>query len=87
MSDFARLETHDGLQVLAFVEAKSNDDDEYGPCLVTRCDPSISIVITNGPWPDDDAGWSAAEAALAALDLSKFASDAVAFAKDRFGQS
>ena len=49
MSDFARLETHDGLQVLCFVKATENDD-KYGPCVITRCDPSVSVDITEGPW-------------------------------------
>lgn len=73
MSNFARLEIHDGLQVLCRVEAKSNENGEYGPCVVTRCDPSFTFEITEGPWPDDEDGWDAAEATLARKDLAKFA--------------
>lgn len=74
MSDFARLETHDGLQVLAFIEAKDQGENgEYGPCLIRRCDPSISVTTTLGPWSDDDEGWDAAEAALRNMDMAEYA--------------
>ncbi|MEO1024052.1 MAG: hypothetical protein AAFX07_00680 [Pseudomonadota bacterium] len=74
--DFARLERHDGLQVLSFVEARDGDDGKYGPCLVTRCDPSSSVAVTEGPWPADDDGWDIAEKALATKDLAAFAKSA-----------
>ena len=73
MADFARLEKHDGLQVLAYIEARDGDDGTYGPCLVRRCDPSISVTATLGPWSDDDAGWDAAETALAQMDMAEYA--------------
>ena len=62
MTDFARLETHHGLQVLSRVEAITTDDDRYGPAVITRCDPSVSIEIKQGPFADTDDGWTEAEA-------------------------
>jgi hypothetical protein len=79
MSDFARLEKHYDVQVLSFIEARDGDNGKYGPCLITRCDPSISITYIEGPWPDDEDGWDAAEKALAEKDLEEFVKNAPDF--------
>jgi hypothetical protein len=81
MTKFARLEEHDGMQVLAFTEAMAGEEGAYGPCLVQRCDPSVSVTLTAGPWADDEAGWDAAEAALASFDMAAFASKAKSMVK------
>ncbi|WP_226783155.1 hypothetical protein [Oceaniglobus trochenteri] len=81
MNDFARLETHEGLQVLSRIEAKQGSNGEYGPHLITRCDPSVTVEIHEGPWSDDDDGWDAAEKALAQKDLASFARSSVAACK------
>lgn len=73
MEDFARLERHDGLQVLARLEEGEGDDGRYGPILVTRCDPSVTIEVKAGPWSDDDEGWDKATEALKGQDLARFA--------------
>jgi hypothetical protein len=86
MTDFARLETHHGLQVLSRVEAITTDDDRYGPAVITRCDPSVSIEIKQGPFADTDDGWTEAEALMAELDLALFASGAIQMA-GRFATS
>ena len=77
MGDFARLEVHGGLQVLTRVEAKDVDDRGYGPCVVTRCDPTVTMEVTEGPWPDTPSGWNEAEAVMKAKNLEEFASTAV----------
>ena len=76
MKDFARLERHEGLQVLVRIEAKNDDDGNYGPCVVARCDPSVTIEIASGPYSDDEAGWSDAQKRLEGFDLQKYARDA-----------
>ena len=85
MPNFARLESHDGHQVLARIEAKDGENGEYGPCVVLRCDPSITIEITYGPWPDDETGWDAAKEFMAGYDMGNFAQSAVKMA-NRFFQ-
>ena len=80
MTDFARLETHHGLQVLSRVEAITTDDDRYGPAVITRCDPSLTIEITEGPFSDSDEGWTNAEKLMAALNLAEFAKGAIEMA-------
>lgn len=82
MSDFARLEKHHGLQVLSFVAGSETESSKYGPCVFTRCDPSITVEITEGPFSDDEAGWNAAEAHLAKKDLAKFVLSAIELTKD-----
>ena len=81
MPNFARLETHQDLQVLTRVETKDVGGKGYGPCLITRCDPSITVEVTEGPWSDDETGWDKAEAALVAKDLAEFAKGAKGMAE------
>ncbi|MEM6354081.1 MAG: hypothetical protein AAF844_00150 [Pseudomonadota bacterium] len=76
MADFARLEVHDGLQVLCFIESDEGSDGSYGPCVTTRCDPSVSVAFKEGPWPDTEQGWDDAQAAFRGKDLAVFASNA-----------
>ena len=68
----ARLEVHDGLQVLARIEAKEGDYGQYGPCVIVRCDPSVSVEVTEGPFADDEDGWNAADDLLKKFDLAAF---------------
>ena len=76
MTKFARLEEHHGLQVLCRIEAMDTDAGNYGPHVLTRCDPNASIETKEGCWSDDDEGWDAAEKFMAGKDLSKFAQEA-----------
>ncbi len=69
---FARLEFHENMQVLSYIEAREIDG-VYGPCLITRCDPSVQMFMLEGPLPDTEAGWNAADAALKFIDLAEFA--------------
>lgn len=82
---FARLEIHDGLQVLCQVKEGHNDDGEYGPMIVTRCDPNVIFETTEGPWADTADGWEAAEQALREKDLAEFVQAARKFC-DRFSK-
>lgn len=82
MPDFARLETHDGLQVLCMIDPRETDAGEYGPCVVTRCHPSFVVSMTKGPFPDTEEGWAAAEKILAEKDLAAFAVEARAMAEN-----
>lgn len=86
MTNFARLETHHGLQVLCRVEAITSDNGLYGPAVITRCDPSISIEIKEGPFADSDEGWTDAEKIMAAMDLAEFSAGAIQIAA-RFATS
>ena len=81
MSDFARLETHEGLQVLCRVEATTTDEGTYGPAVFTRCDTNVSVETKEGVWSDDDEGWDIAESFMAGKDLSAFAKSAIEMTK------
>lgn len=65
---FAKLETINGLQILA--ELVESDD---GPKVRFRRDDGIICQVTLGPWPDTPEGWDKAEDALAKADMSFFA--------------
>lgn len=75
MNKFARLEEHNGLQVLARISAE-NRDGKYGPCLITCCDTGMLVEFCYGPFSDDDEGWIQAEDALESIDLAKVAEEA-----------
>ena len=82
MTKFARLEEHHSLQVLCRVEAMETDSGNYGPHVLTRCDPNVSVETKMGCWTDDDEGWNAAEKYMAEKDLSKFALEAIEMTKE-----
>lgn len=67
-NNFARLETINGLQVLAEI---MNGED--GPHIRLRRDNEVSCEASLGPWPDTEEGWDKAEAALERADLTKAA--------------
>ena len=69
---FARLECHENMQVLSFIEAREIDG-VYGPCIITRSDPSVQRIMLQGPLSDTEEGWSAAYAVLSSIDLAEFA--------------
>ena len=81
---FARLEEHDGMQVLARKEQLSNDAGDYGPCVVVRCDPSHTVEMTYGPWTDDKDGDAAADDFFDNYDLAAFAAEAKTLMADMF---
>jgi hypothetical protein len=82
---FARLEVHEGSQVLCFVEGDEAGGD-YGPFLITRCDVGLTVKVTEGPWPGTEDGWSAAEKALKDKDLKRFAMSAISAVKNFKGK-
>jgi hypothetical protein len=66
--NFARLETINGLQVLA--ELVCGDD---GPKIRVRRDDGVSCEITIGPWLDTEDGWKRAETALEKANMHALA--------------
>ena len=43
VDDFARLERHDGHQILCRIEAEEDSEGSYGPRVITRCDYGVTI--------------------------------------------
>lgn len=82
MTDFARLEKHNGVQALCFIEARDGDDGSYGPCVIGMCDVGFTLTVTEGPWEDSEAGWQAANEALMGKDLAAFVEACQAFVED-----
>lgn len=76
MTDFARLERHNGHQVLAYIEEGTDADGDSGVFLKIRCDVGLSIKMNFGPWESDDAGWDFAQQQLASVDLAAFSKEA-----------
>lgn len=85
MSNFARLETHEGLQVLSRVEGITSASGAYGPAVITRCDTDVTVETKEGIWSDDEQGWDFADEFLAGKDLNAFAKAAIEISKDQTG--
>lgn len=68
MKIFARLEVIEGRQILAELV-----DRDEGPHVRVRRDAEVTAELSHGPWPDSEAGWQAAEEALAGIDMEKAA--------------
>lgn len=75
MKSFAKLETIGDNQIL--VELQSGPD---GPCVRIRRDNSVTVEMTQGPWPDNSEGWDEAEKVFNEADLAAYAKELDAMA-------
>lgn len=70
VDDFARLERHDGHQILCRIEAEEDSEGSYGPRVITRCDYGVTIETRGAVFPDTEEGYAAAARVMAELDLA-----------------